>query len=179
MLIASMAICMVGCGKLSKDEAKSTVNKLVDEAYVLNEIYFGKGLQYEETGNPNDLYLPVLSIESYITKSALVEKTKEVYSETYAQSLIDMAFNGIASEVESNAVFARYMVHDDDDLLYVRKDIEPISKNPISEYDLSKTEITKISKRFIEATIYSKDNRAVEITLVRENDVFRLDTPTY
>lgn len=179
MLIVAFTFSITACSKKpDKDEAKEIVNSLVLGSYELNRIYFGKGLLPKETGNPNEAYSPVSESEPLALKSKLTERTKEIYSLAYAQSLIDMAFKGISTDVTNNVVFARYTVQGDDDWIYVHREIKPIIER-LESYDLSKTEIKKLSKKFIEATIYTTGGKAVEITLIKEDGNWRLDTPTY
>ena len=40
MLIAILAISVIGCGKLSENEAKKAIKDLITDAYELNEIYY-------------------------------------------------------------------------------------------------------------------------------------------
>lgn len=179
ILIAIFAISAVGCSDVEEGEAKELVENLLTEAYELNEIYYGHGLEYRDDGNPNSIYKPVKETETYVLKSKLVEKTREVFSETYADSLIEMAFNGVQSEINQNSVQSRYMVMGDfGDELYVNINYVPVVKE-IAKYDFSTIEIGKISGSFIEATVKTVDGITVDVTLINEDDVWRLDSGTY
>lgn len=177
VLIAVMAIGTVGCGKVKEDEAVSMVKDLVSRSYNLNVVYFGEGLDYIDSGNPNDVYMQVKETEMYILRSKLISDTYSVFSETYAKSLVDMAFNGVASEINKDSVQARYMVRGDDDLLYVNKNYESVV-DEVAIYDLNTVEITKISRRFIEANIKTVKGKTVEVILIKENGNWRLDSAT-
>lgn len=177
LLMVILTVSAVGCKKVSEDEAMSLVKDLVSRSYDLNVVYYGEGLKYKDNGNSNSIYMPVLETEKYALKSVLVKETYEVFSETYAISLVDMAFNGIASEINQNAIQARYIVYGDDDLIHVNKEYKPVV-DKVSQYNFETTKITKISRRFIEATIYTTENKEVEITLIKENNEWRLDSIT-
>ena len=177
VLIASFEISIVGCGAPDAETAKEIVKDLVTQSYELNEIYFGAGLQYRDSGNSNDVYMPVFETEKYILKSRLLEKTKEVFSESLSASLIDMAFNGVQSEINQNSVMSRYMVQSDDDYLYVNKDYEPVVEK-VAEYNYDTIVVTKVSGRFIEATLETTGGEVVEVTLVNEKSGWRLDSYT-
>ena len=179
ILIALVAISVVGCEDVTEEEAKAMVEDFLTKAYELNEIYYGAGLEYKDDGNPNNIYKPVRETEKYTLKSALVERTNEVFSQTYAYSLIDMAFNGVQSEINQNSVMARYMVMGDfGDDIYVNIEYEP-AVDKISEYDFSTIEIGKISGTFIEATVKTVEGVTVDVTLINESDGWRLDSASY
>ena len=177
VLIATTAISTVGCGKVKENEAISLVKDLVSRSYELNVIYYGEGLSYKDSGNPNDIYMPVNENEKYVLRSALIKETYNVFSETYALSLVNMSFNGVASEINQNAIQSRYMVRGDDDWLYVNKNYESVV-DEVAEYNYDTIEITKISKRFIEATIKTTKGSSVDVVLIKEDGEWRLDSVT-
>ncbi len=185
ILIAIIAIGMTGCGP-EEQEAKALVKDLVSRSLELNDIYFGKnGLKYRDSGNSNDVYMPVLETEKYVLKSKLLEATRSVFSSDYASSIIDMAFKGVQSEINSNSVQSRFMVMGDDDWLYVNKNYEYIYETA-TEYDFDTIVITYTSSKFIEATINGKymtedgiKDTVVSVTLVCEDDQWRLNSATY
>lgn len=178
MLIATVAISMVGCEKPTEDEAVSMVKDLVSRSYELNVIYYGEGLKYKDSGNPNDIYMVVYEQEKYILKSQLTKATREVFSESFATSIIDMSFNGVQSEINQNSVQPRYMTQIDDDLLYVNRTYEPVV-GEIAKYNYDTIEILKISRRFIEAEIKTTSGQVVGVTLIKEDGGWRLDSGTY
>ena len=186
ILIAVMAVCLVGCGP-EEAEAKALVKDLMSRSFELNEIYFGKkGLAYRDTGNSNDIYMPVLETEKYVLKSQLVDATTAVFSLDYSSSIISMAFGGVQSEINQNSVQSRFMVLSDDDWLYVNKNYDYPIEN-FTEYDLNTIVITYTSGSFIEATVEGKvktdkgETKKVtaEITLVNEKSGWRLQSSTY
>ena len=179
MLIASLAISIIGCGKVTQDEACKIIEKLVTDAYELNEVYYGKGISYKDTGNPNDLYMPAYENEKFALKNKLVKRTYEVFSQTYAKSLIDLAFGGVQSEINQGSFMARYMILDEEKetWIYVNTDYDPLVEE-IAKYDFNTMEIIKISRRFIECTIKTTKNEEVKITVVKETDGWRLDSAT-
>lgn len=186
ILIATLVISMVGCGGPEEAQAKAIVIDLVERSYELNDIYFGKkGLNYRDSGNPAEMYLPVLETEKYYLKSKLEKATREVFCEDYADSIINLAFRGAQSEINQNSVKSRFMLMEDDDWLYINKEYEyPIEY--FTEYDFSTIEITYISGSFIDATIKGKrmtdngyESVSVDISLVNEDNGWRLQDATY
>ena len=71
------------------------VEDLVKASYELNEIYYGKGLDYEKSidGEYDSIYSHVSLDEIYVTQEILSLRTREVFSASYANSIIDYAFN--------------------------------------------------------------------------------------
>ena len=179
MLIAILAISIIGCGKVSENEAHEIIKSLITDAYELNEIYYGDGIVYKDSGNPNDLYMEAYENEKYALKNKLVERTYEVFSETYAESLIGLAFGGVQSEINQGSIQPRYMTLDDDPKgwIFVNTDYEPLVKE-VARYDFTTISIIKISRRFIEATIKTTKNEEVKVTMVNEGRGWRLDSAT-
>ncbi|MBQ8145431.1 MAG: hypothetical protein IJ039_01480 [Clostridia bacterium] len=179
ILIAILALSIVGCGKVTENEALNIIEVLIKDAYELNEIYYGSGIKHKDSGNPNDLYMPAYENEKYALKNKLVERTYEVFSESYAESLIGLAFGGAQSEINQGSIQPRYMTLDDkyDGWIYVNIDYEPLVEK-VAEYDFNSIKIVKISRRFIEATIKTTENDEVKVTVVRESMGWRLDSAT-
>lgn len=176
ILIVIFAVSIMGCKSVSDTEAKAIFNTLVKESYQLNVIYFGEGLE-PQLVDDEGLYVPVKGSESYTAKLPLVERTREIFSSDYASDIIKTAFEGESGAVGSTAVYARYIEYEGH--LSVRKDIEGIE---VSKYDFSTTEIIKNSKRFIIARIKTTNlekNDFVEITLINEENGWRIDSATY
>lgn len=176
ILIVIFAVSIVGCKSVSDIEAKAIFNTLVKESYELNVIYFGEGLKPQVT-DKDSLYIPVQGSENYTAKLPLVERTREIFSTDYASDIIKTAFEGESGVVGSSAIYARYIEYEG--YLSVRKDIEGIE---IAKYDYSTTEIIKNSNRFIIAKIKTTNlekNQYVEITLINEDNGWRIDSATY
>ncbi len=177
ILTVLMAVGTVGCKAVDDKTAVSIVNMLVEQSYELNVIYFGDGLDKQEAENENDLYVPVAGSSNYTSKVELVRRTKEIFSQSYSASIIKTAFEGEMGAIGSTAVYARYIEFED--YLSVRRDIEGIE---VAKYDFTTTEILKNSKRFIIAKIKTTDTDApqfVEITLINEENGWRIDSATY
>lgn len=177
ILIVIFAVSITGCNKMSDSEAKVLVNTLVNESYELNVIYFGEGLKPQIPENESDLYAPVQGSSNYTAKLPLVERTREIFSSDYASDIIKTAFEGEAGAVGTTAVFARYIEFEG--YLSVMRNIEGIE---VAKYDFSTTEIVKVSSRFIVAKIKTsnlENNQFVEITLINEENGWRIDSATY
>ena len=73
---------------------------------------------------------------------------------------------------------SRYSIFDDEGLIYVNKNYEALIEQ-VRTYNFENIEITKISRRFVEANIFTTDNEKVKVVLVKENNEWRLDSATY
>lgn len=172
ILIAVISLSLVSCEKkVDENEAKELVKNLVSESYDLNEILYGEGLSYLEYES-QDKYAPVEPNEKYLTLFSLKEKMREVYSSSYATSLIDYLFT-YHPPVYGEGIFPRY--EERGGYIVVLKDYEP---KDITEYNYDTIEIKRIKRKEIKATVMSTENEAVEIVLVKESDGWRLDSAT-
>ena len=67
ILIALLAISIVGCDDVTEDEARAMVEDFLTNAYELNEIYFGSGLKYRDSGKAKITLTPdTLSLRGII-----------------------------------------------------------------------------------------------------------------
>ena len=172
LLVIVMIFSLVSCEKkVEEKDALELVKNLVAESYELNEVLYGKGLTYLEVQD-NDKYAPVDPNEKYLTVFSLKEKMREVYSSSYATSLINYLFT-YHSGVYGEGIFPRY--YERGGYIVVLKDYEA---KDITEYNYDTVKIEKIKRKEIKATIMSVDNETVEIMLVKEVNGWRLDSPT-
>ena len=176
----SMLPFIISCKRVDDEQAKEIVKDLVGKSYELNVIYFGAGLKHTiEEGN-EDLYIRVDEDAAYQKKKPLVEMTRKVFSEKYAQSMITTAFVGLSGGIEGSGAFARY-IEDYDGILTIRKDSQIIDVE-IATYDFSTIKIVKNSKNQIIARIMTNNldvNQEVQIYLVYEKDSWKIDSATY
>lgn len=176
ILALTFALSLVSCdNKVSNEEALEMVKKFLDESYELNEIYYGKGLDYQknEDGEYNNIYSPVLRNQPYVTESILRAKTQDVFSASLANSIISYHFN-LTQGVAGGSNYPRYFTGSDG-YLTVYRDYKVID---ITEYDYSTIEIKKIKRKEIKATVVSTENEIVDVVLVLEKDGWRLDSIT-
>lgn len=176
ILLVSSSFTLVSCDKkVSEIEATMIVEDLVKASYELNEIYYGKGLSYEESidGEYDSIYSHVSMDEIYLTEDILSIRTKEVFSASYANSIIDYAFNMSLSGVGTGS-YQRYITGSDG-LLTVYRDYKVMD---ITEYDYTTIKIEKIKRKKIIATIQSTENETVDVVIVKELNGWRLDSAT-
>ena len=177
ILLISSSLILTSCNKkVSETEAIMIVEDLVKASYELNEIYYGKGLDYEKSidGEYDSIYSHVSLDEIYVTQEILSIRTREVFSASYANSIIDYAFNMSLGGVGGSGSYQRYITGSDG-FLTVYRDYKVMD---ITEYDYTSIKIEKIKRRKITATVMSTENEAVEVVIVKESSGWRLDSAT-
>ena len=195
--VLTVAAMAVSCGvDYTDEEVISAAKKLMDKSYALNDVYFGKGLPISEKDSEeakkfalengfdleNVQFLPVTEESPYKSIKSIKKATEKVYSEAYCETLYSMAFEGFSTEDGSAAVYAKYM-EDESGTLTARIDLAN-NELPERTYDYDSIKVTskKESKATITVDSYldgKKEKSPVTITLVKEEDGWRLDTPTY
>ena len=179
ILAISLVPALASCKRVDDNEAKEIITELVSESYALNEIYFGKGLKHEITEDDKGDYIRVSEDALYTKKKPLVDKTKEIFSEGYAQGIISSAFVGNSGGIDSTAAYARY-VEDFDGVLTILRDSVVVEE--IAKYDFSTIRIIKNSKNLIIARITTSNldkSIEVQIQFVYENEAWKIDSATY
>ena len=193
--VCIITLGLTGCTKkLSEEEAKYQVATLVEASYELNEIVFGKGLEYIEIEEfKNAKYALVKENDKYNSINDIRIAINKVFSEDYSFIMKTTAFVGQSGGVDLTSVPPKY-IENDQGFLVLKNDIvldgdiningdkQEISYNgfKVNKYDTSTIEIKKISRRFIEAYITSVDGeQTILVTLILEENGWRIDSPTY
>lgn len=193
VLFASLLVILTfsgcGCAKISEEEAKLEIKKLVDASYDLNVIIYGEGLPYyERTDTINQLYAPVADTAKYKSISNLKVDIRKTFSESYSKILEATAFEGQEGVEFGYHNQPRYIEVLGE--LMVLKDFYNVDFDSdkygeyegikVQKYNTNVIKIVKISKRFVEGEITSVDGKTtIRVTLVLENGEWRLDSPTY
>lgn len=176
ILISVFSLSFISCNKkVTEDEAIKLVKEFLTESYELNEIYYGKGIDYEknEDGVYDNIYSPVLKNQPYTTEAILRAKTEDVFSASLASSIIGYHFN-LTQGIAGGANYPRYFTGSNG-FLTVYRDYRV---RDITEYDYSTIEIKKIKGKEIKATVVSTENEVVDVVLVLERNGWRLDSVT-
>lgn len=185
ILTLALSICLIGCKRVKKDEAKEIVKELVMASYDLNVIYFGEGLKHDENAEGENGYVKVDDDALYTSRKELIKETRRVFTDSYAQEIINTSFYGMAGGIEGTANYARYLL-DEEGYLMIKKDSDVIDGD-IAQYDYDSIEIVKIKKNLIIAridTVNLDSNQTVQINISYSADIdgnmdWRLDSATY
>lgn len=180
--------------KLSKEEATAKVAELVVASYEINVIVYGEGLPTLDLEEEKDaLYKTVMENDKYNSIKDIRDAISKIYSSSMTNVLNTTAFVGHVGEVEGTIAYARYIEKEtglailqkqtvfDPEIEVGGEKVEMETDSiKVQKYDPSTIEIVKISRRFIEANITSEDGSStILVTLVLENDQWKLDSQTY
>ena len=179
IFVLSVIPALASCKRLSYDEARVEIERLVKESYDLNVIYFGTGLMHEVDEESDEKYVRVSENALYTEKKPLVDKTREIFSSEYSQGIISSAFVGASGGISSTGTFPRY-IEDYDGVLTIRRDSAVIKE--IATYDFSTIKVIKNSRNSMIARITTSNLQAnieIQIQFVYENDGWRIDSATY
>lgn len=176
VLILTFVFSLCSCDKkLSETEAKMLVEDMVKASHELNEILYGEGMRYEEslTGEYYSIYSHIAMDQPYLTEHSLKVRIQEVFSASYANSIIGYTFT-LTQGVVGGKNNPRYFTGSDG-YLTVYRDYEKLD---ITDYDYTTIKIEKIKRSKIVATVTSTENEVVEVTLVKEANGWRVDSAT-
>ena len=169
-------------------------------AYYLLKDYEEPVYEYLYSENDNKYYDVVRADSKYQSIESMKILAEKYYSMDYLNSIYSALFDGIRSDFNSSGEHssilpARYILESNEDgMQYLKKSnqIKPRFEGQ-REYDYSTMKIkAPYGRNSVNVTIeafgsfYSKEHNAtlvgiheVELTFVRENGVWKLDTPTY
>lgn len=189
-------LLLTACGGsgLSEEEIREIYRDLVEESYVLNDVYYGDGLPFVEdekavatllglaAGTELSVnYMPVSKEAPFQTEDEIRAKTAEVFSPDMCALLYEIGFTGVSTEDESRVAFARYVQQDG--FLTVRIDLAEDAINVARTYDFDAMTVISDKGGRIRAEFPSfldgEKSVNVKITVVKTEDGWRLDSPTY
>ncbi|MCD8056488.1 MAG: hypothetical protein LUE25_07265 [Clostridiales bacterium] len=182
---AVLPISFVSCEAApTEDEAIGIIENLLPRTYLLNEIYFGVGMDYIDDGSEGK-YMPVSDDSPYLTEEELRTATEAVFSSDYCESIFDIYLTGYSDDDTGSIIYARYYEYGD--RLYIDTEAEVLVSYERT-YDLESVEITSLSSRFIVFTAQSyldgTADEVIEITITSEKDddgetIWRINSATY
>lgn len=190
------------CGeKVDMDEVKAALSELLPKSEELNVIYFGEGLpisddreQVEKFYNSFDSdikainYHPVAEDCGYSNETDIRNATLEVFTENYSEYLFERAFKGISAVLnegseDEHTVTATYALYIEmDGILTVRMDMGDEAMELGREYDVSGAELVSCRGGVVTVSVPSTMNGVasdIELRLVKTENGWRLDSPTY
>ncbi len=177
--------------KISKEEATQILSDLVPKSLEINEIIWGEGFSPAEDANgvlegvTAAQYRKVSPDSKYQTKAELEAAIYAVYSKSYVDTSVRYAaFEGTEGVTEElGRTYPRYAEGDNGELLC---DINPDTNTPwvLPEvnYSFDSATVTKVhfSKVTVELTVERNGVKNTEaIVLVKQDNGWRLDSPTY
>ncbi len=196
LLVLSSILTLSSCNRrINEEEVLSSARELLQEAEKLNFIYFGSGIEYydDDTGNTgyyrqaSNVHLDKLGFK---TIDELVEMTDKVFSKEYAA----IVYSTILSPLNDEGIIlgqARYYQAKDEETgeptnIMVYSKFTPILADK-NEYDYNSLQIESVKKEKVHISVNvivtnsegKTQTQGVMVTLVEEEDGWRIDNPTY
>ncbi|MBO5196824.1 MAG: hypothetical protein J6C03_07005 [Clostridia bacterium] len=179
-----MMFSLVSCSSHSDEEIIEAAKELIEKSYVINEIYYGKGLPItdEDSLGFSSNYAIVDPSCGFATVEDIKKATAEVYASDYCEHLYVLAFEGLSTEDRESVSYARFM-DDYTDKLTMLKEIKETGATLNRTYDFSTIVVEKCVRNMatikIQSLVDGKEDKELTINLVYENDQWKLNTPTY
>lgn len=192
LLTAVMLFSLASCGGsgLSDDEIRDVYADLIEQSYLLNEVYYGDGLPF--VNDPETMaalagassrfsYMPVDKNAPLKSEAEIREATLAVFTKDMCDHLFVLAFEGMSTGDDETVVYARYI--EMEEILTVRIDLAEEALPMGRVYDLDSMDIlNQNGSRIVASFATSVDGEPsvnVKLTLVKTADGWRLDSPTY
>lgn len=180
LLVISL-ITTFGCGSNapSGEEIVALVEERVKASEELNEIYFGEGLPVDILRASVGYYKYVSKDSPYQSIAQIKEATQKVFSSEYSNLLFQNAFSG-TNEEGVGIVYARYAEKDGELMVYTNLEAILTAKRT---YHFDTVKVLKKNGRSVTVEIETEDESGTKLTvklkMVKENDIWLLDSPTY
>lgn len=184
--VFSLFACAGGNRSYDEAEVLSEAERLIKESAVLNEVFWGEGLEYEEEDDSIKVYFPAtraaLSRLGVENVEDMLEKTLSVFSREYSESIYLSVFSGTSGGA-GTAVYARYYQDNDKVMVYSRYN-RLLTDEVEYLYDTlsvvgSKGEVVTVKISVKVTRDGSSQTKEKEIGLIEEADGWKIDTPTF
>lgn len=178
-------LVLTACGKenITEAEVQAVLPDLVENSFVLNEIYFGEGFvpDADLESNVSGYYYADSMALGFASVSEIKEATEAVFTPEYAAILYAAAFEGMLTE--TTVVAPRYV---EGEMGILQSMHAAVYDLPAREYLYDTVQIvTKGSERTTISvdTVTGGETVTVQLLLVRTETAdgykYRLDSPTY
>ena len=194
ILVGAMSSC--GGKKYDENEVKSAAKSLIEASVILNEIYWGDGLQYSEDKNTADgvyyeavyVYHHHLGFDTIEELKSLTEKTfSKDYSRSVYSTLLQSIQDGDKAIILSR-YYQKYNVKDGKtpESIMVNSEWDKIFLDEVV-YDYDSIKVIGSEEETVYVTInatvsragYDPQTREIRVSLVEENEGWRIDSPTF
>jgi hypothetical protein len=207
LVFFALSLSFVGCAKIDTTGLLDDAPALIEKSALVNQIFFGDGIPYDEDGTPQGNFYPAdtawLDAHGLKTTTDLKTLTESVFSQEYASIILGSGIAGFPAEV--GYVYPRYAssqaenLRDENETILVSSTSEFLA-NPIGKstyhYDTLALVATArnyavLSLSVTTTTLLPADERVegadntvtttvtMEIKFVKEGGAWRIDSPTY
>ena len=188
---------LVSCGdrKYDENEVKAAAKQLIADSVVLNEIYWGEGIAYDDDKNFSDgVYYQAIYTSHYQHGFTTIADLKRITKKTFSKEFSETVFSTVLSSItDGNEIFLtryyqKYNTLDGKtpECIMVHSEWEPVFTSEV-EYDFESIKVLGSEKETVFITIdctVTKDallpqKRTVKISLIEEEDGWKIDSPTF
>jgi len=172
--------------EMTDSEAVDQLKKLLPISVEVNDIFFGKGLAYDEASVKGDTsttnYVKVTS-EKFTSIKSVKEYAATVYSADYLSEVYELIFVGVAAETGEDfiisAIAPRYVEIDGEFMV----DASNKGFSLATEISPDTAKVVKKTPDYItvevEYSVGGQTSGTLKLNLVPQDGEWRLDTPTY
>ena len=166
-LILTTVLCSCG-GNMTDESVKAELERLLPLSYEMNDIFWGKGLPYDEPIT-KVRYVPVKSECGFKSTDEILAKAAEIYSAEYVEDIKSAVFT------DTDDIDPRYM--DVDGVL--KTDVSNKGFDIKGNIDISTAKIKKQNRNTVIVSAKYEDGGDIEIALVLQDGKWYLDSATY
>ena len=197
IIIISILTLLVSCNrKYDEEVVRVEAERLIRASENLNEIFWGRGIDYIEGTNTADGYYREASYSAlkkfgFTTIKELEELTRATFSESYADSVLATTTSSIIDEDGIQFLARYYQKYTDEtytepECIMVYTQVKPLLLDEV-EYFYDSLRVTHSKKKTVFVEIDCKvvredgktQTKTLEIGLVEEENGWRISTPTY
>lgn len=165
-LLTAAVLC--SCGSMTDETVRTELERLLPESYEMNEIFWGKGLEYIDDGSKNR-YMLVKEDCKYGSTQDIIDKASEIFSEDYVNIIKDAIFTN------SDDIDPRYIDVNGE----LRVDRNNKGFNIQGNIKIDSAVIKKQNSRMVVVSAEYEDGGKTEITLILQDGKWYLNSPTY
>lgn len=165
--VLTFTLCSCG-GDMTDELVRNELERLLPVSYELNEIFWGKGLPTKDIDS-SDIMLPVEESCGYGSTEDILKKAETVFSKEYVKEIKDAVFT------DGDDTDARYA----DVNGVLKADITNKGFNVKGNIVISTAKIKKQNRSMVIVSADYEDGGSTEITLIKQDGKWYLDSPTY
>ena len=195
VLMLLSTVMLPSCNRrYDESEVLDAAKKLLKTAEMLNFVYHGDGIEYFESEGEIGYYRKANPAHLEKLGFKTIDELKTITEQTFSKRFTSSLYSTILSPLSDGTAIvspARYYQAYDEDTneptyIMVYSKFEPILKSTI-EYDYSTLRVDGSKKEkvllYIDVTVTDADSQSkkttVPVTLVEEDDGWRIDNPAY
>ena len=189
------SITLTSCNrKYDENEVVNATKTLLEQAKILNKVYYGSGIEYYDTEENGMGYYRKAKKEhldelGFSTIDELKVITEKTFSDGYSNTIYNTILSPIRDDTSLISAVRYYQAEDEEtkeSYIMVRASFIPLFKDSV-EYDYNTVRVEKVKKEKVylevDATVTNSEGKTQNITitvvLVEEDDGWRIDNPVY